>query len=64
MNATKKSSPSQDIRDEERMTKTIRLAKTLDRHLKTEAYRRTMLEGKRVTESDVIEEALKKHLKI
>ena len=44
--------------DEPRITKTIRLARSLDTQLKEEAFRRSMAGGKRVAESDLIEEAL------
>ena len=43
----------------QRMTKTIRLAADLDEMLKEQAYLRTREHGQRVTESDLIEEALR-----
>lgn len=45
-----------------RITKTIRMSRSLDLRLKEEAHRRTMAEGKRVTESDLIEQSLLKYL--
>lgn len=44
-----------------RMTKTIRLRLDLESRLKDEAYERTKAEGRRVTESDLIEQALCKY---
>jgi hypothetical protein len=44
-----------------RMTKTIRLATDLDAALKEEAYTRSRTSGQRITESDIIEEALRKY---
>jgi hypothetical protein len=49
---------------ESRRTKTIRLSPSLDVFLKEEAFRRTMASGKRVNESDLIEEALNGHFKV
>jgi len=49
---------------EQRRTKSIRIAPTLDLFIKEEAFRRTMASGKRVNESDLIEEALVGHFKI
>lgn len=46
---------------EARRTKTIRLSPALDVFLKEEAFRRTMATGRRVNESDLIEEALAGH---
>ena len=43
---------------EQRRTKSIRIVPVLDMFLKEEAFRRTMASGKRVNESDLIEEAL------
>ncbi len=48
---------------ESRRTKTIRLSPALDMFLKEEAFRRTMATGKRVNESDLIEEALAGHFR-
>lgn len=45
-----------------RMTKTIRLASDLDSILKDEAHSRTKATGQRVSESDIIDEALRKYL--
>ena len=42
----------------QRRTKSIRIDPALDLFLKEEAFRRTMASGKRVSESDLIEEAL------
>lgn len=42
----------------ERLNKTIRLRKDLEAKLKEHAYRRSTTESRRVTESDLIEEAL------
>lgn len=44
--------------DEPRITKTIRIAKSLDVKLKEEAFRHTMAGSRRVAESDLIEAAL------
>ena len=49
---------------EQRRTKSIRIAPALDMFLKEEAFKRTMAAGKRVNESDLIEEALTGHFKI
>lgn len=49
---------------EQRRTKSIRIAPALDMFLKEEAFKRTMASGKRVNESDLIEEALAGHFKI
>jgi hypothetical protein len=43
---------------EPRITKTIRIAKSLDMKLKEEAFRRSMAGSRRVAESDLIEAAL------
>lgn len=48
----------------QRRTKSIRIDPVLDLFLKEEAFRRTMASGKRVSESDLIEEALVGHFKI
>lgn len=45
-----------------KITKTIRMSRTVDLALKGEAYRRSMAERKRVTESDLIEQAVLKYL--
>jgi len=45
-----------------RMTKTIRLASDLDGLLKDAAHARTKASGQRVSESDIIDEALRKYL--
>lgn len=49
---------------EQRRTKSIRIAPALDLFIKEEAFRRTMASGKRVNESDLIEEALVGHFRI
>ena len=48
----------------QRRTKSIRIDPALDLFLKEEAFRRTMASGKRVSESDLIEEALVWHFRI
>ena len=45
-----------------RITKTIRLRQDVELRLKDEAYLRTKAKGKRVTESDLIEESIIKYL--
>lgn len=47
-----------------RMTKTIRLGTDVESALKDRAYERTKASGQRVTESDIIDEALRKYLGI
>ncbi|CEH40169.1 MULTISPECIES: hypothetical protein [Xanthomonas] len=42
----------------ERTNKTIRIRKTFEAKLKEDAFHRTQAEGRRVTESDIIDEAL------
>ncbi len=49
---------------EQRRTKSIRISPALDMFLKEEAFKRTMVSGKRVNESDLIEEALAGYFKI
>jgi hypothetical protein len=44
-----------------RITKTIRLAADLNDALRDAAYKRTRSTGRRVAESDLIEEALRKY---
>lgn len=48
----------------QRRTKSIRIDPALDLFLKEEAFRRTMASGRRVSESDLIEEALVGHFRI
>lgn len=48
----------------QRRTKSIRIDPALDLFLKEQAFRRTMASGKRVSESDLIEEALVGHFGI
>jgi hypothetical protein len=50
--------PDADHDARTRENKTIRLRKAFEGRLKTEAYQRSMAEGRRVTESDIIDEAL------
>lgn len=45
-----------------RANKTIRLATDLDQALKDRAYQRTRETGRRVTESDLIDEAIRSYL--
>ena len=54
----KTKAPTPEVLDEPRITKTIRLARSLDVRLKEESFRRTMAGGKRIAESDLIEAAL------
>jgi hypothetical protein len=49
---------------EQRRTKSIRISPSLDMFLKEEAFKRTMATGKRVNESDLIEEALSVHFRV
>lgn len=51
-----------NAKNSDRITKTIRMYKSLELNLKEEAHRRTMQEGRRVTESDLIELALNSYL--
>ena len=48
----------------QRRTKSIRIDPVLDLFLKKKAFRRTMTSGKRMSESDLIEEALVGHFRI
>ncbi|ACQ68888.1 hypothetical protein [Candidatus Williamhamiltonella defendens] len=48
----------------ERMNKTIRLRKIFEKKLKENAFHRSMKENRRVTESDIIDEALEKYFDI
>lgn len=57
--ATAKAKPTKADTSRSRMTKTIRLAADLDEMLKEQAYLRTREQGQRVTESDIIEDALR-----
>jgi hypothetical protein len=54
-----KAKPAKTDTTRARMTKTIRLAADLDEMLKEQAYLRTREQGQRVTESDIIEDALR-----
>jgi len=49
---------SADIESRSRENKTIRLRKSFVKRLKSDAFHRTNAEGRRVTESDIIDEAL------
>jgi hypothetical protein len=51
-----------NAKSSDRITKTIRMSKSLELNLKEETHRRTMQEGRRVTESDLIELALNAYL--
>ncbi len=57
--APAKAKPAKSDTTRARMTKTIRLAADLDEMLKEQAYLRTREQGQRVTESDIIEDALR-----
>ena len=50
--------PAPGHQDEPRITKTIRIIRSLDVKLKEEAFRRSMAGSRKVAESDLIEEAL------
>jgi len=52
------SAPAED----ERVNKTIRIRTNLEKKVKQEAWRRTLGDGHRVTESDIIDEALEQYL--
>jgi len=58
-----KASAPVSVIPEQRRTKSIRIAPALDMFLKEEAFKRTMATGKRVNESDLIEEALAGYFK-
>ncbi len=49
---------------DDKIAKTIRLSKALDLAVKREAFERTQAEGRRVTESDLIDAALRQYLGI
>lgn len=51
--------PAKTDAPRQRMTKTIRLATDLDEVLKEQAYLRSRERGQRITESDLIDEALR-----
>jgi len=51
-------------RSAQRITKTIRISPDVEAALKDAAYTQTKASGQRVTESDLIDEALKKYLNI
>jgi len=57
-----KAAPTQQAaRPASRMTKTIRVSTDIEEALKDAAYAQTKHTGRRVTESDVIDEALRKY---
>lgn len=47
-----------------RINKTLRLSLEVEAALKEQAYERTKASGQRVTESDIVDEALRKYLGI
>lgn len=49
---------------DDKITKAIRLSKSLDLIVKREAFERTQAQGRRVTESDLIDAALRQYLKL
>ena len=59
--AKQQTTPDAASLDEPRITKTIRIARSLDVKLKEEAHRRSMAGNKKVAESDLIELALLKY---
>lgn len=50
------------VRPASRITKTIRISPEIEAALKDAAYNRSKASGQRVTESDLIDEALNKYL--
>jgi hypothetical protein len=61
LDGAKKESTATKPRPAGRITKTIRLAPDLEQALKDVAYERSKAISQRVTESDVIDEALRKY---
>lgn len=59
--STPTTSKSNDTANNQRANKTIRLRVKFDEMLKDEAHERSKKEGRRVTESDIIDEALERH---
>lgn len=49
---------------DDKIAKTIRISKALNQVLKREAFEREQAEGRRVTESDLIDAALRQYLKL
>lgn len=49
---------------DDKMAKTIRISKALNQALKREAFEREQAQGRRVTESDLIDAALRQYLKL
>jgi hypothetical protein len=47
-----------------RINKTLRLSQDVEAALKDQAYQRTKASGQRVTESDIVDEALRQYLGI
>jgi hypothetical protein len=47
-----------------RINKTLRLSQDVEAALKEQAYQRTKASGQRVTESDIVDEALRQYLGI
>ncbi len=47
-----------------RINKTLRLSQDVETALKEQAYQRTKASGQRVTESDIVDEALRQYLGI
>ena len=58
----KEASTSPGVRPTPRITKTIRISREIEAALKDAAYIRSRESGQRVTESDLIDEALNKYL--
>lgn len=56
-----KKKPSPAPAGAERENKTFRIRSTFEKKVKEEAFRRTMAESHRVTESDIIDEALEQY---
>lgn len=52
-----------DLDSRSRENKTIRLRKSFVKRLKSDAFHRTNSEGRRVTESDIIDEALEQYFR-
>jgi hypothetical protein len=55
--------PSSDPDSRSRENKTIRLRKSFVKRLKSDAFYRSNSEGRRVTESDIIDEALEMYFR-
>lgn len=61
-NPENKSAPVQVSKS--RINKTLRLSQDVEAALKERAYQRTKASGQRVTESDIVDEALRQYLGI